>query len=345
MAVDLQNQELLGAFFVGMGQCQWWVGKYDQAIQTLTKAAELCEAAGHSEYTGLAYIFLQWTHLCMGNFGKVLTYKEEALRTLEQRFNLRVQVWALTAASWAYTYLGRWDEAVKEGKEALRVAEEFSDNSLICFAASIISFALNSKGDLVQAIKYGEVAVHKASTPADKVWAQGFLAWVQCRSGEAHKAIDILAQIVSIQKAGRFRMGETGYTVELGEGYWLAGNYEKATLTIQAGLEIAESTGYKLCIGWAHRLLGEIALKTNPAQAGEPLAIHHFEKSIGILQEIKAENHLALAYAGFGQYHKQCGNLPLAREYLTMALEIFERLGTLIEPDKVRKELAKLSEG
>ena len=31
-----------------------------------------------------------------------------------------------------------------------------------------------------------------------------------------------------------------------------------------------------------------------------------------------------------------------ARRYLTQALEIFERLGTLIEPEKVRKELAEL---
>ncbi len=60
---------------------------------------------------------------------QVLTYKEEALRTIEQRFNLRVYVWALAAASWAYTYLGRWDEAVREGQEALRVAEEFSDTA------------------------------------------------------------------------------------------------------------------------------------------------------------------------------------------------------------------------
>jgi tetratricopeptide (TPR) repeat protein len=288
---------------------------------------------------------MQWAHLCKGDFGKVLTYKEEALRTIEQRFNLRVNVWALAAASWAYTYLGRWDEAVREGQEALRVAEEFSDNSLICFAASIISFALNSKGDLGQAIEYGELAVHKATTPADKVWAQGFLTWVRCRSGEAHRAIEVLAQIVSIQKAGRFRMGETGYTVELGEGYWLAKNYDKATHTLQAGLELAESTGYKLCIGWAHRLLGEIALKTNPVQVVEPLAVHHFEKSIDLLRGIKAENHLALAYAGYGQLHKQRGNMPRAREYLTKALEIFERLGTLIEPDKVKKELAELPEG
>jgi len=32
----------------------------------------------------------------------------------------------------------------------------------------------------------------------------------------------------------------------------------------------------------------------------------------------------------------------MARLYITDPLEIFERLGTLIEPDKVRKELAEL---
>jgi len=40
--------------------------------------------------------------------------------------------------------------------------------------------------------------------------------------------------------------------------------------------------------------------------------------------------------------HKQLGNTEQAREYLTKAMGIFERLGTLIEPDKVRKELADL---
>jgi flagellin-specific chaperone FliS len=43
-----------------------------------------------------------------------------------------------------------------------------------------------------------------------------------------------------------------------------------------------------------------------------------------------------------GRYHKQQENVEQAREYLTKALEIFERLGTLIEPDKMREELAEL---
>ncbi len=108
---------------------------------------------------------------------------------------------------------------------------------------------------------------------------------------------------------------------------------------VKEGLEMAEQCGMRYYAGFAQRLLGEIVLKTNPAQAAP-----HFEKSIAIFQEIKAENALALTFAGYGRCYKLKGQIAQAREYLTKALEIFERLGTLIEPDKVRKELAGLRE-
>jgi tetratricopeptide (TPR) repeat protein len=90
-------------------------------------------------------------------------------------------------------------------------------------------------------------------------------------------------------------------------------------------------------MGFSQRLLGEVALKTNPNQAAP-----HFERAIEISREIKAENDLALAYSGMGRLHKLRGDYAEAKRYLTQALEIFERLGTLIEPEKVRKELAEL---
>jgi tetratricopeptide (TPR) repeat protein len=69
------------------------------------------------------------------------------------------------------------------------------------------------------------------------------------------------------------------------------------------------------------------------------------DKSIAIFREIRAENELALAYASYGRFYKQQGNTAQTREYLTRALEIFKRLGTLIEPDKVREELDELPKG
>ncbi|MGD9180111.1 MAG: tetratricopeptide repeat protein, partial [Desulfobacterales bacterium] len=80
-------------------------------------------------------------------------------------------------------------------------------------------------------------------------------------------------------------------------------------------------------------------LKNNPAQAAL-----HFEKSIAIFQEIKAENELAMSYAGYGRLHKKQGEIVRAREYLTKALEIFKRLATPIEPNNVREVLAELPE-
>jgi class 3 adenylate cyclase/tetratricopeptide (TPR) repeat protein len=66
----------------------------------------------------------------------------------------------------------------------------------------------------------------------------------------------------------------------------------------------------------------------------------HFDQAI---RQIKAENELALAYAGYGRLYQQQGNTAQAREYLARALAIFEHLGTLGEPDRVRQALAELS--
>jgi tetratricopeptide (TPR) repeat protein len=124
----------------------------------------------------------------------------------------------------------------------------------------------------------------------------------------------------------------------LGEGYWLAKEFDKSRRMLEEVLNIAEPLKMRYYIGWAHRLLGEIALKTNSNQA-----ISQFEKSIAIFHEIKAENELALTFVSYGRLHNEKGQIEKSREYLTKALEIFEQLGTLLEPDKVREILAELS--
>ncbi len=98
-------------------------------------------------------------------------------------------------------------------------------------------------------------------------------------------------------------------------------------------------------IGATHRLLGEVALSDNPAQQAAPFAAPHFEHSIDILRQIGADNELALAYAGGGSLHAEPSNLASARDDLIRALAIFQRFGTLGEPDKVLHALAELPEG
>jgi predicted ATPase len=109
-AIRLGHAGLLGALYGRMGICEWWFGRLDQAIGTLTKAAALCDAAGNAEDAAQAYVILQWSHLYKGDYDRVLALKNQALQALEQRFDLRYYVWSLSAVSWAYTCLGRWQK-------------------------------------------------------------------------------------------------------------------------------------------------------------------------------------------------------------------------------------------
>jgi tetratricopeptide (TPR) repeat protein len=280
---------------------------------------------------------LGWNHLYRGHFDRVLAVKEDLLRVMGQRFNPTWCVRGLCGASRACISVGRWDEAVEEAEKALKVAEESSDHSLVMYTAWTLSMAYTWRGDLGRGIEYGELALQKARTPADRAWAQRGLGWAFSRAGEGKRAIELLSAALAIIRPSRHMPTEIATTCILGASYWLAGEDDKARQTLEEALEMADRCGARYYLGWAQRLLGEIVLKTNPAQAAS-----HFEKSIAVLQEIKAENELALAYAGYGRYHKQKGDIAQAREYLTKALEIFERLGTLIEPDKVREALAQL---
>jgi tetratricopeptide (TPR) repeat protein len=339
IAIRVDDPRLLGAFYAPMGRCEYSFGHLDKAIQTATKAIELCEAAGNAEGAGMAYLVSQWSHIYKGDYEQALALREVILSMMDQLSSPRWQVWGLVSPSWAYFQLGRWDEAVEAGRKALSVAEEFSNDSLISFAGWAITWAYTLKGDLVRAKQCGEMAVQKAPTPGDRAWAQVLLASAWCRAGEPDRGAEVLAKIASVLRAAHFMIGLVPTLLYLGEGYFLAGEYDKATQTLEECLGIAERCGMRYYIGGARRLLGEVALQTNPA-----LSAPYFQKSIAVCQEIKAENEFALAYAGYGRLHKHQGNVAQAKMALTKSLEIFERLGTLIEPKKVREELAGLPE-
>jgi tetratricopeptide (TPR) repeat protein len=330
---------LLGAFYARLGQCEYSIGHYDQAIHTLTKAIKLCKEAGNLEDLGYAYGFLVTIHLDLSDYDKIFSSKEDALLIFEQKFDPRWYVHTLSIASRACSSLGRWAEAAKIGKKALSVAEEYTDNSLITFASWNISINYGWEFDIVRAIEYGELAIEKAQTHGDMAWAQRSLGWALCRAGKHKKGIELLVNVLPTFGAGQFLSGETDLLCFLGEGYCLAGDEYKAKKTLEKGLGIASRCGARYYIGFANRHLGEMSLRNEPFQATT-----HFQRSIAILEEIKAENELAMAYAGYGRLLKKQNEIARAREYLTKALEIFERLRTPIEPEKIRGILAELPE-
>lgn len=135
-----------------------------------------------------------------------------------------------------------------------------------------------------------------------------------------------------------------GARYDLGITYMEMGKWSKDRAYLDPALDILTAIEARLDIAIAHRLLAEQASGGDVVRAALG-AEQHFTQSIALLQGLGIDGELALAYAGYGRLHKRQARIAEARDYLTRALEIFERLGTLIEPDKVRAELAALPGG
>jgi tetratricopeptide (TPR) repeat protein len=291
-----------------------------------------------------AYMLLEWTHLLQGNFERVFEFHDLAIDRLEQKFDLRTHTWARAAASMAYTFQGRWDEAIAESMREMRLAEEFADSSNICFGAMMLALNHAFKGDQGMALRFGELALQKTVTPADQAWAGGFNGLALCRAGEPRRAIEVLAPMVDMQRAAGFVAGDF-FAVWLGEAYWRAGDLERADDTLSKAVVTYERCGMQFFLGCAHRLLAETHLSSASQRDEAPRVEVHLASSVDIFSKIHAQNELALAYTAYGRLFKRQGRLTEAREYLSRALELFERLGTLGETEEVRQEVAELANG
>jgi tetratricopeptide (TPR) repeat protein len=344
MAATLENSALLGGFYARKALCEMQFGRTDNALASAKKAIDLCEACGNALDAGIAYMVSQWALFYKSEFEAVLALKEKVIQSHQKVFFLQSYVYSFCASSVAYGLLGWWDEAVRDGEIALKATDEHSDASLSSFAHHVTSMICCQKGDIARAIELAEMAVRKASSPADTLFARGTLAWVYCRAGQPEKDLDYLAGAVREFRKMGSDVNVVVWGTNLGEGYLLNYQYDEAKKELKATLQLAEIKGVKFSAASCHYLLGKISLITDPAQKKTPSAKTRFEKAISICREIKAENRLAVAYAGLGRYYKLQGDAAAAREYLNQALEIFERLGTLLEPEKVREELAELTE-
>ena len=341
VARALGDPALLGPLTLQIGHCDWTFGRFEQARERFHLAIELCEATGNYASAAHAYQISMWNLMCMGEFEKVIALTDRAERAWVEAPNLRWYVYALSAASFAYAYLGRFDQATALGHQALAVTEQFRDDTNMSFAAWSLGFAYMCKGDLSRAIEYDTLGVEKAPTPAERAWAEGSLGAALCRAGEVDKAIAILAPLSAGLRSGGFVPGER-FALFLGEAYLRDGQFACAKQAMEEGLQIQTDHGMSYEAGVTHRLLAELALSVNPAQSEEPLAEHHFLQSIAMLDAVSAPSDLALAHWGFGRLRTNQGRIMEAREHLSRALGIFETLGTLMEPERIRIDLNAL---
>ena len=149
----------------------------------------------------------------------------------------------------------------------------------------------------------------------------------------------MLATVVSVMEASGHMPAWMHLALLLAESHLVAGDHDSARDVSDRVREVAERSGAEFFVAMSHRLLGEVAY----ALGHDDDAAAHLECAITTSRSTRSENELALALADLGRVRSRLGDTADACRRLEQALDIFERLGTHEEPDRIRRELAQLA--
>jgi tetratricopeptide (TPR) repeat protein len=253
-AQTLDDDGLRGHFDACRGHCQFYAGRPIEASTTLRDAALTCERGGNFEGAGHAYAHLVWSQLELGEYEAALEYEGPALRALDRAPNLRLRVYAMTAASWACANLGLYDAAIDKARAARSDSEQAGDAGLVCFADWTLAISHKHRGAIEEAIETSRRAYEDAPTPGDRAWAQWVYGWALA-AREPEAAIGLLSPLLSQWRSAGNQWLAALVGQGLGEAYLEAGRLEEACATFEQALEIAEPRGMGLISVPAKRLL------------------------------------------------------------------------------------------
>jgi len=130
------------------------------------------------------------------------------------------------------------------------------------------------------------------------------------------------------------------YAVWLAEGHLCRGDRAAARPLINDLLNTCRTAGYLQLEGRACWLMGVCVAGDAPAEAEQ-----YIETAMRILEDIGARNDLARAIVTRAALRQNAGDVNAARQLLDRAYEIYETLGTLGEPARLKSALAALNRG
>jgi tetratricopeptide (TPR) repeat protein len=155
--------------------------------------------------------------------------------------------------------------------------------------------------------------------------------------GEVEAGTTELAEAVVWFDRSHLRYTRSVFALRLGEAYLRQGKYVQARTIFEDVFATSHEAGYRHLIGVAERLLGESFTTENLT-----LAATHLETAARILEEVGARNEVAKVLVAQANLCHAGGNPTGARQLFERALTLFETLGTLDEPHRVRAALLKL---
>jgi tetratricopeptide (TPR) repeat protein len=315
-------------------------GRPELVIDHCGRAVAIAEGGGLIELRAFAESCLAQVYVFAGDLRRAVETGERALCTFEALGN---RWWAgrtLSHLAAAANALGHWDAALAYCHRALDHGLAVDDLRLKVSALLRLGLTHIQRGNVAEGLKRCDEAQALSPTPYDGAALRGVRAHGLASIGRVAEAIAELTEVLDWYARSHLHFTRYQFTLWLGEAHLRAGALGMARTAAEEVLTASTEMGYRHLEVVARRLLAESLLTVDP-----PAAERHLRDAIEAFRLSGARNQLARSLITQAALHHMRGEEERAVTALEEGLSIFQEIGTLHQPARVRGALAMLGAG
>jgi class 3 adenylate cyclase/tetratricopeptide (TPR) repeat protein len=303
----------------------------ETAIAHCRAASELAERAGLVTIRAYADTGLAQAYVIAGQLHPALEAGERALAVFERQNDAWWASRALSQLSPAANYAGEWQRGLRYCRRAMELGAALNDLRLKVSGLVRTASTHVHMGDWQTALARCDEALALTPTPYDAAAVRAVRGYALVRGGMIADGVAQLSEALAFYQRSQLRYTGASFSLWLADAHLRAGAPEPARAILSEVLQTALELGYRHVEGMAWRLLAESVLPLDAVQAAEQLA-----RAEAIQREGGARNELAKVWVAQAGLRR-----PPDRALLARALALFEELGTLDEPGRVRRLLGE----
>jgi class 3 adenylate cyclase/tetratricopeptide (TPR) repeat protein len=308
------------------------LGEHRQAIEMGRRALTIATERGDHALELEATYRIGQAYFAIGDYRQAIDLLSRSKRSASERqdqgppFRLFAS-WSHAWLAMAFSNLGRFVDAISYATEAVRIAERVDHPFTLAEALTALGGVSLAKGDLDHAIGALERGLALSREWKFQPWATisrlGYAYALSARLPDARRLLEEVAR--SETTVSSMGVGRSIQVAWLGEAYALDQQLDDALERAQEALALAQNHEEHGHEAWAHRLLGQIALRRRDlpdARAAED----HFRRALTIATELEMRPLMAHCHLGLGKFYRRTGQCEQARECLFTAATMYREM-------------------
>jgi tetratricopeptide (TPR) repeat protein len=309
----------------------------DVSIDYCRTAVQIAEEAGLEEIGASADSCLGQVYAYAGRLREALAAGERALAVFEARGNIWWSCRTLWGLSLTAIPMGDWPRSRDYCRRALAYGQEVNDRRLLVVGWWRSGWTEIQRGAAEEGIECCQRALALSPGPFDAAMARAAMGYGLVKLGKIDDGIAMLADAVDWFERSKLTFTRAWYAIWLADSHLRNDDAASARRLAEEVLAKSRDAGYRYFEGLAERLLGTARLADDRTAAS-----HHLQVALEIVDEAGVRNDVAKVLVAQAELRRAEHDAASARKLLERALTIFEELGTIDEPARVRATLAQL---